>query len=97
MKYVRPGWSGLEVSRLCLGTMNMGTPRLCPDVPAFAPQNAFSGPTALWLQAPMVFAEPAANDVYHRAFPANFRRWRHRPVMPPPLVPQGSRSLRQNP
>lgn len=96
MKYVRLGWSGLEVSRLCRGTTNMGTPRLCPD-PAFAPQNAFSGPTALWLQAPMVFAEPAANDVYHRAFPANFRRWRHRPVMPPPLVPQGSRSLRQNP
>ena len=28
MEYIRLGQSGLKVSRLCLGTMNMGTPRL---------------------------------------------------------------------
>ncbi|SDH91462.1 hypothetical protein SAMN05216605_10971 [Pseudomonas abietaniphila] len=26
MQYIRLGHSGLEVSRLCLGTVNMGTP-----------------------------------------------------------------------
>ncbi|WP_371318899.1 hypothetical protein, partial [Pseudomonas sp. F1002] len=26
MQYIRLGNSGLQVSRLCLGTMNMGTP-----------------------------------------------------------------------
>jgi aryl-alcohol dehydrogenase-like predicted oxidoreductase len=30
MEYVRLGQSGLKVSRLCLGTMNMGTPRWKP-------------------------------------------------------------------
>ena len=30
MEYVRLGQSGLQVSRLCLGTMNMGTPRWKP-------------------------------------------------------------------
>jgi 1-deoxyxylulose-5-phosphate synthase len=30
MEYVRLGHSGLKVSRLCLGTMNMGTPRWKP-------------------------------------------------------------------
>jgi aryl-alcohol dehydrogenase-like predicted oxidoreductase len=30
MEYVRLGLSGLKVSRLCLGTMNMGTPRWKP-------------------------------------------------------------------
>lgn len=30
MQYVRLGQSGLKVSRLCLGTMNMGTPRWKP-------------------------------------------------------------------
>ena len=30
MKTVRLGRSGLEVSRLCLGTMNMGTPKWKP-------------------------------------------------------------------
>lgn len=30
MEYVRLGQSGLKVSRLCLGTMNMGTPQWKP-------------------------------------------------------------------
>ena len=30
MEYVRLGQSGLKVSRLCLGTMNMGTPKWKP-------------------------------------------------------------------
>ncbi|MEM4952430.1 MAG: aldo/keto reductase, partial [Ignisphaera sp.] len=30
MEYVRLGWSGLKVSRICLGTMSFGDPRLQP-------------------------------------------------------------------
>jgi len=30
MEYIRLGQSGLKVSRLCLGTMNMGTPQWKP-------------------------------------------------------------------
>ena len=30
MEFVRLGQSGLKVSRLCLGTMNMGTPQWKP-------------------------------------------------------------------
>ncbi len=30
MEYIRLGQSGLKVSRLCLGTMNMGTPHWKP-------------------------------------------------------------------
>ncbi|MEM2930026.1 MAG: hypothetical protein QW797_04125 [Thermoproteota archaeon] len=28
MEYVRLGWSGLKVSRICLGTMSFGDPAL---------------------------------------------------------------------